>query len=75
MMGVSQQAAETQRQQAARSPWCSILQLPDPHIAEADGVAVILESDRKLVRVGLVFGRGVLAHPTRAAAEDGVVLN
>ena len=53
----------------------SILQLPDPHIAEADGVAVILKGDGELVRVSLVFGRGVLAHPTRAAAEDGVVLN
>lgn len=74
-MGVSQQAAKTQRQQAARTPWSSIPQLPDPDIAEADGVAVILESDRELVRVGLVFGRGVLAHPASAAAEDGVVLN
>ena len=75
MMGVSQQAAETQRQQAARSPWCSILQLPDPHIAEADGVAVILKGDGELVRVGLVFGRGVRTHPASAAAEDGVVLD
>ena len=74
-MGVSQQAAKTQRQQAARSPRSSVLQLADPDIAEADGIAVILEGDGELVRVGLILGCGVLTHPASAAAEDDMVLD
>ena len=53
----------------------SILQLADPHVAEADGIAVVLESDGELVGMCLVFGGAMRAHPAGAAAEDGVVLD
>ena len=53
----------------------SVLQLLDPDVAEAHGVAVILHLDRPLVAVLLVLGDRVRSAPAGSSGQHEVVVN